>query len=200
VDNIPDPAPFRNGRSFWYGDKTMQAEVQSQAVINSNRQEVLSVLQQAQWRITHLHVALMALKLVATLQHVEASTALCALMANQLLSVAMISLQKVLRYNIRSCSVSAQLQSQAKHASVLMVQMLVQLIRKVLKQPTMPFAKYQANVAFIALGLLMPDDDDVLSGAVAAEYLKQGRMSVSPNDLHTLFFLLQSLHTSRLHP
>ncbi len=200
VDNIPDSAPFRNGRSFWYVDKTMQAEVQRQAVINGNRQGVLSVSQQAQWRITHLHVAEMALKLVAILHHAEAITALCALMANQLLSVAMISLQKVLRYTIRSSSVSAQLQSQAKHASVLMVQMLVQLIRKVLKQPTMPFAKYQANAAFIALGLLMPDEDDVLFGAVAAEYLKQGRTSVSPNDLHTLFFLLQSLHTGRLHP
>lgn len=143
---------------------------------------------------------LLALKLAVSLQHAEASTALCALMANQLLSVAMISLQKLLRYTIRSFSVSAQLQSQAKHASVLMVQILVQLIRKVLKQPTMLFAKCQANAAFIVLGLLMPDEDDVLFGAVAAEYLKQGRMSVSPNDLLTLFFLLQSLHTSCLHP
>ncbi len=200
VDNFPDPAPFRSGRSFWYGDKTMQAEVSRQAVIDGNHQGVLSVSQQAQWRITHLHVALMALKLVAILQHAEASTALSALMANQLLSVAMISLQKVCRYTVRSFSVSAQLQSQAKHASVLMVQLLVQLIRKVLKQPTMLFAQYQANVAFIALGFLMPDEDDVLSGAVAAEYLKQGRMSVLPNDLHTLFFSLQSLHASRLHP
>ncbi|KAL0051192.1 hypothetical protein WJX82_003439 [Trebouxia sp. C0006] len=157
VDNIPDAAPFRNGRSFWYGDKTMQAEVQRQAVINSNRQEVLSVLKQAQWRITHLHVALMALKLVAILQHAEASTALrtalCALMANQLLSVAMNFLAE----------------SVALHHT---------LIRQVLKQPTMPFAKYQANVAFIALGLLMPDEDDVLSGAVAAEYLKQGGLAL----------------------
>ena len=200
VDSIPDPAPFRNGRSCWYGDKTMQAEVQRQAVINSNHQGVLSVSQQAQWRITHLHVALMALKLVAILQHAEASTDLCALMANQLLTVAMISLQNVLRYTIRSFSVSAELQSQAKHASVLMVQLLVQLIRKVLKQPTMLFAQYQANVAFLALDFLMPDEDDVLSGAVAAEYLKQGRMSVLPNDLHTLHSPLQSLHASRLHP
>ncbi len=180
VDNFPDPAPFRSGRSFWYGDKTMQAEVSRQAVINGNRQGVLSVSQQAQWRITHLHVALMALKLVAILQHAEGSAALCAPMANQLLSVAMRSLQKVLHYTTPSSSVSAQLQSQsqAKHASVLMVQLLVQLIRKVLKQPTVPLAHHQANVAFSALRLIMPDEDDVISGAVAAEYLKQGRISV----------------------
>ncbi len=178
VDNFPDPAPFRNGRSFWYGDKTMQAEVPRQAVIDGTHQGVLSVSQQAQWCITHLHVALMALKLVAILQHAEASTALCALMANQLLSVAMRSLQKVLHYTIPSSSVSAQLQSKAKHASVVMVQLLVQLICKLLKQPTVPFAQHQANVAFGALGLLMPDEDDIISGAVAAEYLKQGRISV----------------------
>ncbi|DBB16720.1 TPA: hypothetical protein ACH3X3_014965 [Trebouxia sp. C0006] len=119
VDNIPDAAPFRNGRSFWYGDKTMQAEVQRQAVINSNRQEVLSVLKQAQWRITHLHVALMALKLVAILQHAEASTALrtalCALMANQLLSVAMNFLAEsvALHHTVVNCISSATVTGKA---------------------------------------------------------------------------------------
>ena len=139
--------------------------------LTHTKQSMSSSLQRAQRRRVDLHVSLMALKLAALLGQATVSSAPAVEAA--LLTVAVQSVAPHAEYCIStSCpEESRKLEADAMHASVLLTQLLVQYLRDSLKKPE---TLVDAASVFNWLGVLMPDGDPAVSGAVAAEYLKQG--------------------------